>query len=92
MKALLRIAGIVQRSGKDVTVEAVQKAKKEGANDMDVHDTVLIAAMFSMFNRYVDGLQTEMPSDVMAFASRGAEMAEMGYVNMPVMDTKDKAD
>ena len=56
MKALLRVAGMVQRRGKDVSSEAVESAKNEGASDVHVHDTVLIAAMFCMFNRYVDGL------------------------------------
>lgn len=92
MKSLFRIAGMVQRSGKDVSSEAVESAKKEGASDMDVHDTVLIAAMFCMFNRYVDGLQTEMPGDMEAFASRGAVIAEKGYTGMPVpLKTTDEA-
>ena len=56
MKALLDIAGKVQRSGKEVTAEDILKARKHGADDRDIHDTVLIAATFSMFNRYVDGL------------------------------------
>ena len=83
MKSLLRIAGLVQRSGKDVSKSAVESAKREGASDMDVHDSVLIASMFCMFNRYVDGLDTEIPSDMAAFASRGAVIAEKGYI-MPV--------
>jgi uncharacterized peroxidase-related enzyme len=87
MKLLLRIAGLAQQSGKDVSSDAVESAKKEGATDMDVHDTVLIAAMFSMFNRYVDGLRTEMPQDMGAFASRGALIAEKGYAGMPVPKT-----
>jgi uncharacterized peroxidase-related enzyme len=82
IKSLLRIAGVVQRSGKDVRSDEVQSAKKEGASDMDIHDTVLIAAMFCMFNRYVDGLQTEMPRDMDAFARRGAVIAEKGYMGM----------
>lgn len=90
MKALLRIAGLVQRSGKDVTSEAVESAKSEGASEMDIHDTVLIAASFCMFNRYVDGLATEMPEDMGAFAKRGAEIAEKGYVGiMPPSKPKD---
>ncbi len=56
MKALLLIAGKVQTSGKSVTAEDIEAARKAGANDADIHDTVLIAASFSMFNRYVDGL------------------------------------
>ena len=83
MKSLLRIAGLVQKSGKEVSAEAVEAAKKEGASEMDVHDTVLIAAMFCMFNRYVDGLGTEMPSDMEAFEKRGAVIAEKGYARPP---------
>jgi hypothetical protein len=79
MKALLRIAGMVQKSGREVSSEAVESAKKEGASDMDVHDTVLIAAAFCMFDRYVDGLGTEMPGDMVAFKSRGDVIAEKGY-------------
>ena len=56
MKALLEIAGKVQSNGKSVTPEDIEAARKAGANDTDIHDTVLIAASFSMFNRYVDGL------------------------------------
>lgn len=84
IKSLLRIAGMVQQSGKNVSSDAVESAKKEGASEMDVHDTVFIAAMFSMFNRYVDGLQTEMPKDMGAFAGRGAVIAKNGYLGMPV--------
>ena len=79
MKALLRIAGMVQRSGREVDAQAVESAKREGASEMDVHDTVLIAAAFCMFNRYVDGLGTEMPADLGVFARRGAVIAEKGY-------------
>jgi uncharacterized peroxidase-related enzyme len=82
MKALLRIAGLVQRSGREVNREAVESAKREGASEMDVHDTVLIAAAFCMFNRYVDGLATEMPGDLGAFMGRGAMIAEKGYEAM----------
>lgn len=84
MKALLRIAGMVQKSGRDVSGQAVENAKMEGASEMDVHDTVLIAAAFCMFNRYVDGLGTEVPVDLEAFVKRGAVIAEKGYEGMSV--------
>jgi len=84
MKALLRIAGMVQKSGREVSGEAVESAKKEGASEMDVHDAVLIAATFCMFNRYVDGLGTEMPGDLAVFLERGPVIAEKGYEGMPV--------
>jgi len=84
MKALLRIAGMVQKSGREVSSEAVESAKRNGASEMDVHDTVLIAAAFCMFNRYVDGLATEMPGDLEAFMRRGVVIAEKGYERTPV--------
>jgi len=57
MKALLAIAGKVQKGGKSVTGDDVARARQEGATDKEIHDTVLIAAAFCMFNRYVDGSQ-----------------------------------
>jgi uncharacterized peroxidase-related enzyme len=56
MKALLAIAGKVQIGGKYVTTEDIERARNHGATDREIHDTVLIAAAFCMFNRYVDGL------------------------------------
>ena len=61
MKALLSIAGSVQKGGKSVTAEQIETAKTHGATDKEIHDTVLIAAVFCMFNRYVDGLATWAP-------------------------------
>jgi len=63
MKALLAIAGKVQKGGKHVTAEDVERARSHGATDKEIHDTVLIAAAFCMFNRYVDGLDTWQPHD-----------------------------
>ena len=82
MQALLEIAGAVTRSGKDVTAQMVETAKGEGASDMDVHDTVMIAAAFCMFNRYVDGLGTGMPGDEGVFGMRGEEIRRVGYVGV----------
>ena len=61
LKALLVIAGKVQQDGKLVTAADVEAARREGATDLEIHDTVLIAAAFSMYNRYVDGLGTWQP-------------------------------
>lgn len=80
MKALLNIAGKVQQSGKSVLPEDIEKARKHGANDRDIHDTVLIAAAFSMFNRYVDGLASLTPTDPKAYEEMGKRMATLGYV------------
>ena len=63
MKALLSIAGQVQSGGKNVTNESVEKARAAGATDLEIHDTVLIAALFCLYNRYVDGLSTVTPTD-----------------------------
>ena len=81
LKALLSIAGSVQKGGKNVTTEQIEKAKILGANDREIHDTVLIAAAFCMFNRYVDGLGTWAPQDREVYVKRGKQRAEEGYVN-----------
>ncbi len=44
MKALLAIAGQVQKGGKNVTGEYIAHARQHGATDKEIHDTVLIAA------------------------------------------------
>src|SRR5216684_1266102 len=49
-------AAAVRESGRAVTGEQVAQARAAGATDAEIHDTVLIAAVFCMFNRYVDGL------------------------------------
>jgi uncharacterized peroxidase-related enzyme len=81
LKALLSIAGSVQKGGKYVTEEQVEKARKLGATDREIHDTVLIAAAFCMFNRYVDGLGTWAPQDRNIYVERGPRRAEEGYIN-----------
>jgi uncharacterized peroxidase-related enzyme len=81
LKSLLAIAGSVQKGGKHVTAEQIEKAKALGATDMEIHDTVLIAAAFCMFNRYVDGLGTWAPQDRMFYVNRGKARAEEGYAN-----------
>lgn len=82
LKALLVIAGQVQRGGKHVTTEAVARARGEGATDVEIHDTVLIAAAFCMFNRYVDGLATTQPRDEAMYRERGKLVAREGYVSV----------
>ena len=81
LKSLLAIAGSVQKGGKHVTTEQVEKAKSLGATDREIHDTVLIAAAFCMFNRYVDGLGTWAPQDRQIYIDRGPRRAEEGYLN-----------
>jgi hypothetical protein len=80
LKALLAIAGKVQRDGKLVTAADVEAARAEGATDLEIHDTVLIAAAFCMFNRYVDGLGTWQPHDPEMYARMGRHLADEGYL------------
>jgi uncharacterized peroxidase-related enzyme len=80
LKALLVIAGQVQLGGKQVTPEDVERARQQGATDKEIHDTVLIAAAFSMYNRYVDGLATFQPRDREAYREMGEILARHGYV------------
>ena len=79
LKALLAIAGKVQKDGKLVTTADVDAARKLGATDLEIHDTVLIAAAFSMYNRYVDGLGTWQPESPEMYAQMGKRLAEQGY-------------
>ena len=79
LRALLNIAAKVQKSGKAVTDEDIAAARAEGAGDKEIHDTVLIAAAFCMFNRYVDGLATWAPDDPDFYRQRAALVAEHGY-------------
>jgi uncharacterized peroxidase-related enzyme len=81
MKALLAIAGKVQRGGKEVTGEDIARARECGSSDMEIHDTVLIAAAFCMFNRYVDGLGTWAPTDPDTYRQRAPTTAREGYAN-----------
>jgi hypothetical protein len=73
------IAGQVQLGVKYVTKTAVDSAREQGATDTEIHDTVLIAAAFCMFNRYVDGLATWQPQDDRMYAQMGAHLACEGY-------------
>jgi uncharacterized peroxidase-related enzyme len=79
LKTLLNIAGKVQEGGKQVTEEDVTAAREQGATDREIHDTVLIAAVFCMCNRYVDGLGTWAPQDPGIYRARAAEIVQHGY-------------
>ena len=83
LKGLLLIAGKVQRGGKQVTAMDVENARRLGASDLEIHDTVLIAAAFCMYNRYVDGLGTWAPDDMESYKPRAAAVAEGGYNRIP---------
>jgi uncharacterized peroxidase-related enzyme len=79
LKALLAIAGKVQQDGKRVSADDIGEAKAHGATDIEIHDTVLIAAAFCMYNRYVDGLGTWQPRDESMYVEMGKHLAEQGY-------------
>ncbi|HEY3789911.1 MAG TPA: peroxidase-related enzyme [Urbifossiella sp.] len=79
MRALLTIAGKVRRDGRTVTPDDVARARAAGADDRAIHDTVLIAAMFCMFNRYVDGLGTWAPRNPEVYAEIGNRISTKGY-------------
>lgn len=80
LKALLRIAGKIQQDAKSVTTEDFELARKKGASEWDLHDTVLIAAMFCMMNRYVDGLGTEQPEDESIYRMMAPMIIKQGYI------------
>ena len=80
MKALLAIARKVQKGGKHVTAEDIAHARALGATDIEIHDAVLIAAAFCMYNRYVDGLATWQPEDPAMYTAMGQHLAIHGYI------------
>ena len=79
LKALLALAGRVQQGGRAVRDTDIDRAKRAGATDVEIHDTVLIAAAFCMFNRYVDGLGTSTPTDPAGYRERAMFVATHGY-------------
>jgi uncharacterized peroxidase-related enzyme len=79
LKKLLKIASQVRESGQNITAEAIAEAKEVGVTDMDIHDTVLIASLFCMFNRYVDGLTGEISGNIEHLKEGGGMIAENGY-------------
>ena len=81
LKALLPIAASVQKSGRHVTTSQIEAAKNAGATDREIHDTVLIAAAFCMYNRYVDGLATWAPQDRQFYTERAERRAAEGYID-----------
>jgi uncharacterized peroxidase-related enzyme len=79
LRALLRIAAAVRDDGRKVTTELVEAARADGATDLEIHDTVLIAAAFCMYNRYVDGLATLAPTDPQRYADAAQRIVQHGY-------------
>ena len=79
LKSLLALAAAVQQNGTMVTSEIIARTRAAGATDQEIHDTVLIAAAFCMFNRYVDGLGARTPESDL-YAEIGTYIAEHGYL------------
>ncbi|MFI9456593.1 carboxymuconolactone decarboxylase family protein [Amycolatopsis sp. NPDC052450] len=82
VRSLLHVALAVRESGKSVSEELIETARAEGATDVEIHDTVLIAAAFCMFNRYVDGLATIAIDDQDAYREAGVRLLETGYTGL----------
>jgi uncharacterized peroxidase-related enzyme len=87
LKALLAIAGKTATGGKSVTAADIARAREQGATDLEIHDTVLIAAVFCMCNRYVDGLATWAPDDADFYRQRAALVAAHGYTASVITNT-----
>jgi uncharacterized peroxidase-related enzyme len=89
LKALLRIADKVRKDPRTVSPDDIAAARKEGANDDDIHDTVLVAAMFCMFNKYVDGLGAFTPKEPAPYEALGQRLAAEGYTTIPGLHVSD---
>lgn len=83
LRALLRIAGKVQQNGNVMTQSDADAARAVGATDLEIHDTVLIAALFCLYNRYVDGLATRAPTNPAYYDALGARITSRGYTMPP---------
>ncbi len=80
MKALLKIAAKVQKLGKEVHADDIALARRYEATDREIHDTVLIAALFCLYNRYVDGLGTYRPEDPAYYEKLASRLVTVGYM------------
>lgn len=83
MKALLAIAEKVRADARTVTEADIERARKEGAVDQDIHDTVLITGLFCLFNRYVDGLRAWTPEEAAPYEKMADRLAREGYLTVP---------
>ena len=77
---LLEISGAVGISGSLVTESMIESAKQAGATDLEIHDTIMIAALFSFYNRYVDGLATDLPENESYYEMLADRLTTSGYV------------
>ena len=78
MRALLELSRALQGCVLGVQPAHVEKARAAGANDHDIHDTVLITAAFCMYNRYVEGLGTR-EAEESAYEPMGRRLRDIGY-------------
>lgn len=83
LKTLLAIALMARENGKNVTPEVIENAKAAGATDVEIHDTVLITALFCLYNRYVDGLGTALPKDSSYYNTLADRLVNTGYIRLP---------
>ncbi|GAB3755702.1 carboxymuconolactone decarboxylase family protein [Spirosoma pomorum] len=83
MKALLQLAAQTQQSGSAVTPETVERAHRAGATDREIHDTVLLSALFCLYNKYVDGMATVAPADAGFYDILGERIVNRGYGRPP---------
>jgi len=83
MKALISIATKVQQDARNVNTKDIERAVSEGATELEIHDTVLIAALFCLYNKYVDGLGTIAPSDPQYYKNLGDRIRISGYQRNP---------
>lgn len=81
LKAFLNIASKVQQYARPIPDEDIERARALGATDLEIHDVVLIAAVFCMNNRYVMCLDAWTPSDPAFYNAVGEHLAEQGYKN-----------
>jgi len=84
LKSLLAIAGKAQQGGKQVNSSDVEDARMQGATDIEIHDTALIAAAFCMYNRYVDGFDTWQPRNAEMYEQMGEHLAREGYTTTSI--------
>ena len=79
-RALLAIAEHVRVHVTPLPRELVDAARAAGADDVAVHDVALVAAAFSMFNRYVESLDALTPDEGSeAYAASAERLTTTGY-------------
>lgn len=83
MKALLKIASKVTDNSKSVSKEDIDEARAKGASEIEIHDTVLIAALFCFYNRYVDGLAATVPANTNYYNDLANRLVNHGYTRLP---------